>query len=155
MQRRAAGDGSLYYGADKGLWVAQHAGVYRYSKYEDKAREKVNDLLGGAGVAKRERITVSALLYQWLEFAIPNLIWALGSASNPHRGKGYALRSHGSRSKHRNARRRDTIDAASRLRQAGWHTGCSVRIAGPPDPLNTRVDVPMRSGHREGASKRR
>jgi ribosomal protein L20 len=41
MSRRgAAGDGSLYYKADKGLWVAQHEGVYRYSK--DKARAMLN-----------------------------------------------------------------------------------------------------------------
>ncbi len=41
MSRRGAGgDGSLYYRTDKGLWVAQHEGVYRFSK--DKARAMLN-----------------------------------------------------------------------------------------------------------------
>jgi integrase len=74
MQRRIAGEGSLYYRADKGLWVAQHSGVYRSSKDKDKAQAKLDDLLnGGSDEANRERTTVSALLDQWLEFSIPNL----------------------------------------------------------------------------------
>lgn len=80
MRRRTAGNGSLYYRADKGLWVAQHAGVYRYSKDEDKAREKLEKLVSGtdgpnrrSDSHNRESITVSSHLDQWLEFAIPNL----------------------------------------------------------------------------------
>lgn len=72
MQRRTSGEGSLYYRADKGLWVAQHAGVYRYSKDEDKAREKLDKLLRGDNEAE-QNTTVSNLLDQWLGFAAPNL----------------------------------------------------------------------------------
>src|SRR5688572_468095 len=73
MSRRSAGEGSLYYRADKGLRVAQHQGVYRYSKDEDKAREKLDELLSKAQAAKPNNITVSTLLDQWLEFAILSL----------------------------------------------------------------------------------
>ncbi len=73
MGRRSAGDGSLYYRADKGLWVAQHQGVYRSSKDEDKAREKLDKLLSKAEAAKPNNITVSTLLDQWLAFTSPNL----------------------------------------------------------------------------------
>ena len=72
MTRRSAGDGSLYCRADKGLWVAQHQGVYRYSKDEDKASEKLDKLLCKADAAKPENITVSTLSDQWLEYATPN-----------------------------------------------------------------------------------
>jgi ligand-binding sensor domain-containing protein len=57
MTRRSAGEGSLYYRADKGLWVAQHQGVYRYSKDEDKAKEKLDKLLSNADASKPENIT--------------------------------------------------------------------------------------------------
>src|SRR5918994_4840376 len=73
MSRRGAGDGSLYYRADKGLWVAQHQGVYRYSKDEDKAHAKLDELLSKADAAKPVNITVSTLLDQWLSLASPNL----------------------------------------------------------------------------------
>ncbi len=73
MRRRSAGDGSLYYRADKRLWVAQYAGVYRYSKDKDKARAKLHELLTQSVAAKPENITVGTLLDQWLEFATPNL----------------------------------------------------------------------------------
>jgi integrase len=73
MSRRAAGDGSLYFREDKQLWVAQHHGVYRYSKDKDKARAKLNELLTKSEDTKPQNITVSTLLDQWLEFASPNL----------------------------------------------------------------------------------
>jgi hypothetical protein len=73
MTRRSAGDGSLYYRADKDLWVAQHQGVYRSSKDKDKAQEKLDELLSNAGAVKPNNITVSTLLDQWLDFATPNL----------------------------------------------------------------------------------
>jgi integrase len=72
-RRRAAGDGSLYYRSDKGLWVTQHAGVYRYSKDKDKAREKLNELLTQSEASKPENITVSTLLDRYIEFKAPNL----------------------------------------------------------------------------------
>src|SRR5215212_5257339 len=73
MTRRSAGDGSLYYRADKGLWVAQHQGVYRYSKDEDKAKEKLEELLRVSDASKPENITVSTMLDQWFEFHTPNI----------------------------------------------------------------------------------
>jgi integrase len=73
LGRRAAGDGSLYYRADKNLWVAQHNGVYRYSKDRAVAQEKLDELLSNAEATKPENITVSTLLDQWLAFATPNL----------------------------------------------------------------------------------
>src|SRR5215211_7019178 len=73
MGRRSAGDGSLYYRADKGLWVAQHQGVYRYSKDEDKAKEKLEELLRVSDASKPENITVSTMLDQWFEFYSPNI----------------------------------------------------------------------------------
>jgi hypothetical protein len=45
MGRRNAGDGSLYFRQDKGLWVAQHNGVYRYSKDKDKAKQNYGNCL--------------------------------------------------------------------------------------------------------------
>ena len=72
MGRRNAGDGSLYFRRDKGLWVAQHNGVYRYSKDKDKLLE----LLNNAHESKPENITVATLLDQWLEYASPNLKFA-------------------------------------------------------------------------------
>ena len=73
MGRRAAGDGSLYYRADKNLWVAQHNGVYRYGKDRAVAQEKLDELLSKAEATKPANITVSTLLDQWLAFATPNL----------------------------------------------------------------------------------
>jgi len=73
MTRRSAGDGSLYYRADKGLWVAQHQGVYRYSKDEDKAREKLDELLSNADASKPEKITVATMLDQWFEYQKQNI----------------------------------------------------------------------------------
>ena len=57
--RRNAGDGSLYFRRDKGLWVAQYEGVYRYSKDKDKAKAKLRELLSNAHESKPENITVS------------------------------------------------------------------------------------------------
>jgi integrase len=74
LVRRNAGDGSLYYRADKKLWVAQYEGVYRYSKDKDKA--KLRQLLNQVGITKPENITVSTLLDQYLEYATPNLKFA-------------------------------------------------------------------------------
>jgi integrase len=74
--RRSAGDGSLYYRADKGLWVAQHDGVYRYSKDKDKAKQKLRELLNNAHESKSENITVATLLDQYLEYASTNLKFA-------------------------------------------------------------------------------
>ena len=76
MARRNAGDGSLYFRQDKGLWVAQHDGVYRYSKDKDKAKAKLRQLLANAHESKPENITVSTLLDQYLEYATPNLKFA-------------------------------------------------------------------------------
>jgi integrase len=73
LKRRAAGAGSLYYRADKGLWVAQHEGVYRYSKDRAVAQAKLNELLAQTEASKPANITVSTLLNQWLAFASPNL----------------------------------------------------------------------------------
>jgi hypothetical protein len=73
MTRRSAGDGSLYYRADKDLWVAQYNGVYRYSKDEDKARDKLDELLSNADGSKPEKITVSTMLDQWYEYQSPNI----------------------------------------------------------------------------------
>ena len=73
MKRRNAGDGSLYFRADKQLWVAQYNGVYRYSKDKDKAKDTLGELLSTAHASKPENITVSTLLDQWLEYASPNL----------------------------------------------------------------------------------
>src|SRR5829696_3676765 len=76
QRRRNAGDGSLYYRADKRLWVAQHQGVYRYSKDKDKARAKLNQLLTQTEASKPhagDSITVSALLDQYMTFASQNL----------------------------------------------------------------------------------
>ncbi len=67
MTRRSAGDGSLYLRADKQLWVAQYNGVYRYSKDEDKAKEKLEELLSTAYASKPENIMVSTLIDPWLE----------------------------------------------------------------------------------------
>jgi site-specific recombinase XerD len=72
-RRRSAGDGSLYYREDKQLWVAQHEGVYRYSKDKDKAREKLHKLLAQAEEIKLENITVERYMDQWFEYAKPNL----------------------------------------------------------------------------------
>jgi integrase len=74
--RRNAGDGSLYFRRDKGLWVAQHNGVYRYNKDKDKAKAKLRELLNNAHESKPENITVSTLLDQSLEHASPNLKFA-------------------------------------------------------------------------------
>ncbi len=76
MGCRNAGDGSLYFRADKGLWVAQYNGVYRYSKDKDKAKQKLQELLNNAHESKPENITVSTLLDQYLEYASPNLKFA-------------------------------------------------------------------------------
>ena len=73
MGRRNAGDGSLYYRADKQLWIAQYEGVYRYSEDRNKAKQKLDDLLSRAHDSKPGNITVSTLLDQWLEYASPNL----------------------------------------------------------------------------------
>ncbi len=73
MVRRNAGDGSLYYRADKELWVAQHQGVYRYSKDKDKAQEKLHELLSKADGSKPENITVSVLLDQWFDYQKQNI----------------------------------------------------------------------------------
>ena len=51
-RRRAAGDGSLYYRSDRGLWVAQHNGVYRYSKDRAVAQAKLNELLTQAEASR-------------------------------------------------------------------------------------------------------
>ena len=64
MARRNAGDGSLYYRADKKLWVAQYERVYRYSKDKDKAKAKLRQLLNQVEITKPENITVSTLLDQ-------------------------------------------------------------------------------------------
>ena len=72
-RRRAAGDGSLYYRSDRGLWVAQHNGVYRYSKDRAVALAKLNELLTQAEASKPNNITVSTLLDQYMSFATPNL----------------------------------------------------------------------------------
>ena len=76
MTRRSAGDGSLYYRADKNLWVAQYNGVYRYSRNKDKAKAKLSELLNNAEASKPENITVATLLDQHLEYATPNLKFA-------------------------------------------------------------------------------
>jgi integrase len=73
MGRRNVRDGSLYFRQDKGLWVAQHNGVYRYSKDKDKAKQKLRELLITAESSKPENITVGKLLDQWLEYHSPNL----------------------------------------------------------------------------------
>jgi integrase len=73
MSRRSAGEGSLYFRADKQLWVAQYNGVYRYSKDEDKAKEKLDELLSKADASKPENITVSTMLDQWFEYQSPNI----------------------------------------------------------------------------------
>jgi integrase len=73
MTRRSAGDGSLYFREDKQLWVAQHQGVYRYSKGKDKAEEKLRELLSKADASKPENITVSTLLDQWFEYQKQNI----------------------------------------------------------------------------------
>jgi integrase len=72
-RRRSAGDGSLYYREDKQLWVAQYAGVYRYSKDRHKAKQKLNELLATAHASRPENITVSTLIDQWIEYQSPNL----------------------------------------------------------------------------------
>jgi integrase len=71
--RRNAGDGSLYYRSDKGLWVAQHQGVYRYSKDKDKAQEKLHELLSKADASKPENITVSTMIDQWFDYQKQNI----------------------------------------------------------------------------------
>jgi Phage integrase, N-terminal SAM-like domain len=76
LARRNAGDGSLYYRADKKLWVAQYERVYRYSKDKDKAKAKLRQLLNQVEITKPENITVSTLLDQYLEYATPNLKFA-------------------------------------------------------------------------------
>jgi integrase len=73
MERRSAGDGSLYYRADNDLWVAQHQGVYRYSKDKDKAKQKLHELLSKADASKPDNITVSTLLDQWFEYQSQNI----------------------------------------------------------------------------------
>ena len=73
MSRRSAGDGSLYYRADKQLWVAQQNGKYRYSKDKATAQKKLHELLTQAEESKPQNITVSTLMDQWLEYAKPNL----------------------------------------------------------------------------------
>jgi hypothetical protein len=73
LGRRAAGDGSLYYRADNGLWVAQHQGVFRYSKDRAVAQAKLDALLSKAEASKPNTTTVCTLLEQWLAFASPNL----------------------------------------------------------------------------------
>jgi hypothetical protein len=76
LARRNAGDVSLYYRADKKLWVAQYEGVYRYSKDKDKAKATLRQLLNQVEITKPENITVSTLLDQYLEYATPNLKFA-------------------------------------------------------------------------------
>jgi integrase len=73
MSRRSAGEGSLYFRADKQLWVAQYNGVYRYSKDENKAKEKLDELLSKADASKPENITVSTMIDQWFEYQSPNI----------------------------------------------------------------------------------
>jgi integrase len=72
-KRRNSGDGSLYYRADKGLWVAQHNGVYRYSKDEEKAKQKLQELLSNADASKPEKITVATMLDQWFQYQKQNI----------------------------------------------------------------------------------
>jgi hypothetical protein len=43
--------------------------VYRYSKGENKAKEKLDELLSKADASKPENITVSTMLDQWFEYA--------------------------------------------------------------------------------------
>jgi hypothetical protein len=73
MSRRSAGEGSLYFRADKQLWVAQYNGVYRYGKDEDKAKEKLDKLLSNADASKPENITVNTMLDQWFGCQSPNI----------------------------------------------------------------------------------
>ena len=73
MTRRSAGEGSLYFREDKQLWVAQYNGVYRYSKDEDKAKQKLEELLSKADPYKPENITVSTVLDQWFEYQSQNI----------------------------------------------------------------------------------
>jgi hypothetical protein len=44
------------------LWIAQHQGVYRYSRDKDKARQKLNELRTQADAVSLENITVSTLM---------------------------------------------------------------------------------------------
>lgn len=68
MGRRAKGQGSVYRRKD-GLYVAQYNGVYRYSKSEDGANEKLRKLIAGEDARKPQSITVGTAIEDYLQHA--------------------------------------------------------------------------------------